>query len=260
MVELGEGVDEQLPVAAYVGPVLVDLGHLFERIAGQPPAELAEVVAEPRLVVRIQVHEDEPLPDLRLHGYQAELVAVEVEELRFLLHEGHRTVQCVAPSVVLTGELPAGAARLLLRVVVPDELVPPVAADVVEAPDDAVGAADHDHGGPGGIELLREITAGPRQLLHPPDVEPRPGEDGLAFELVVLRRDRVLVGDRPRAEVRVVLGPAPLGGLREMAHRGAPVLRGETSGSDPIATTSSLPDRSASSSTPKDRKAMARVS
>ena len=93
MVELGEGVDEQLPVAAHFGPVLVDLSHLFEWIASQPPAEPAEVLAEPRLVLRIQVHEDEPLPGLRLHGYEAELLAVEVEELRLLLHECHRTVQ-----------------------------------------------------------------------------------------------------------------------------------------------------------------------
>ena len=35
VVELGEGVDEQLPVAADVGAVLVHLGHLVERIAGE---------------------------------------------------------------------------------------------------------------------------------------------------------------------------------------------------------------------------------
>jgi hypothetical protein len=44
MVELGEGVDEQLPVGPDVGPVLVDLGHLVERIAGQTGAEGAEVL------------------------------------------------------------------------------------------------------------------------------------------------------------------------------------------------------------------------
>ena len=33
MVELRERIDEELPVAPDVGPVLVDLGHLVERVA-----------------------------------------------------------------------------------------------------------------------------------------------------------------------------------------------------------------------------------
>ena len=40
MVELGEGVDEELPVAPDVGAVLVDLGHLVEGVAVEASAEL----------------------------------------------------------------------------------------------------------------------------------------------------------------------------------------------------------------------------
>ena len=47
VVELGEGVDEELPVAPDLGPVLVDLGHLAERVALEAGAELAEVVGAP---------------------------------------------------------------------------------------------------------------------------------------------------------------------------------------------------------------------
>ena len=59
---------------------------------------------------------------------------VEVEELGLLLDEGQRAFEVVAPAVVLAGELPADAAGLLAGVVLPHELVAPVAADVVERP------------------------------------------------------------------------------------------------------------------------------
>ena len=52
VVELREGVDEELPVAPDLGPVLVDLGHLAERVALEPGAELAEVLAQRRGVRR----------------------------------------------------------------------------------------------------------------------------------------------------------------------------------------------------------------
>ena len=46
MVKLREGVDEELPVAPDLCPVLVDMGHLVERISGQAGTELAQVVAQ----------------------------------------------------------------------------------------------------------------------------------------------------------------------------------------------------------------------
>ena len=70
------------------------------------------------------MHRDEPVVGL-----------VEVEELLLLLHEVQRAVEVVAPAVVLAHELAGDAARLLLREVVPDQLVAAVTADVVERPD-----------------------------------------------------------------------------------------------------------------------------
>ncbi len=159
MVELGEGVDEQLPVRADVGPVLVDLGHLVEGIAGDARAEIPQVLAHRGRVVGIEVDEDEPLPRVDRDGGQPVVLGVEVEELRLLLHEGQLPFHGVTPAVVLAGELPAGATRLLARVVVPDQLVATVAAHVVEGADAAVGTADDDNGGPGGVELLGEVAA-----------------------------------------------------------------------------------------------------
>ena len=54
--------------------------------------------------------------------------------------------------------------------------------------------------------------------LDAADVEPRPAEDGVALELVVLRRDGVLIGDGTRSEP-VVLGPAAFFGLGEVGHQ-----------------------------------------
>ena len=218
MVELGEGVDEQLPVGTDVGPVLVDLGHLVERIAGDAVPELPEVLAQRRGVVGIEVDEDEALPRLDLDAGQPVVVPVEVEELRLLLDEGQLALGGVAPTVVLAGELAAGPAGLVTGVVVPDELVAAVPADVVEDVDLTVGAPDDHQRGPGRVELLGEVAPVAGELLHPADVQPGAGEDGLALELVVIGRDRVLVGHRSRAELGVVLGPAALGGLREMRH------------------------------------------
>ncbi len=218
MVELGEGVDEELPVAPDVGPVLVDLGHLAERVALDAGSEIAEVVAHRRGVVRVEVDEDEALPHLGLHGDQAVVGLVEVEELALLLHEGQRALEVVAPAVVLAGELTAGAARLFPGEVVPHELVAAMAADVVEAPDAALLVAHDDHRGAGAGQLLGEVAAGAGELLDPPDVQPRPGEDGLPLELVELGGDGVLVVDRGGAQLGVVLGPAALSWLREVRH------------------------------------------
>ena len=59
------------------------------------------------------------------------------------------------------------------------------------------------------LELLGEVAAVAGQQLDAADVEPRPFEDRLPLEFVERGRDRVLVRDRPGAELRIVLRPAP---------------------------------------------------
>src|SRR5262249_405589 len=101
------------------------------------------------------------------------------------------------------------------RVVLPHELVAPVAADVVERAYFAVEAAHDDDRRLGDGELLGEVAPVARQLLHPPDVQPHALEDGVALELVERRGHRGLVRDGRGAELGIVLGPAPLGRLGE---------------------------------------------
>lgn len=137
MVELGERVDEQLPVGPDLRAVAVDLRHLVERIALKTRGEIAEVVGQ-RFGVVVEVDENEAFPDLAAHRLESVVGLVHVEELLLLLDEGQIAVEGVAPGVVLAGELPARTRDLLARIVVPDELVPAVPAQVVERPDVSV--------------------------------------------------------------------------------------------------------------------------
>src|ERR1019366_4239752 len=123
VVELGKGVDEELPVAADVRPVLVHLGHLAEWVTFNAGAQFSEVVLHGRGVVGIEIDEDETLPDLGLDRSETEVRFVEVEELRLLLDEIQRAVEIVTPAVILTGELATGSACLFTWEVVPDKLV-----------------------------------------------------------------------------------------------------------------------------------------
>src|SRR4029077_19120114 len=136
-----------------------------------------------------------------MNRHEAVARLVEVEELALLLHERAGAVGPVSPAVVLARELAADTLRLLIGVVLPDELVAPMPAHVVERPDLPVETAGDDQRGAGDVEVLGEVAAGPGKLLDPTDVEPRPLEDRPPLEFIVLRRDRVLVGDRPGAQL-----------------------------------------------------------
>ena len=198
MVELGERVDVQLPVGVHVGAVLVDLGHRAEGVAVEAGGERAEIVAQWLRRRLVEVDEDEAFPHVEVDRHEAVVGLVEVEELALLLHERAGAVGPVSPAVVLARELAADTLRLLVGVVLPDELVAPMPAHVVERPDLTVEAAGDDQRRAGDVEVLREVAAGLGELLDPTDVEPRPLEDRPPLEFVVLRRDRVLVGDRAR--------------------------------------------------------------
>ena len=108
VVELLEGVQENLPVAANVAAVVVALRQLFERVVDRGDHR-AEEFGEclPRLLG--EVHEDEPLPHLAVHRHEAVVGPVDPEELALLKDEGAPAVEIVLPAVVLAGELPAGS-------------------------------------------------------------------------------------------------------------------------------------------------------
>ena len=213
VVLLLEGVHEHLPVGGHLGPEPIARGQLVERIALHRGDHRAEELAQRLLVRRIgvvvEVHEDEPGPDIAVHRDEAVVGLVEIEELAFLLDEGAGAVESVTPAVVLAGELTRGAARLLARKVLPHQLVATVPADVVERAD-LISVAHDDDRRARDCDLSGEVAAVARELLDPSNVQPGPLEDGLALELEELGRDRVGVRHQASAELGVVLGPASL--------------------------------------------------
>ncbi len=226
VVELGERVDEQLPVAADFGSVGIDLGHFVEGIALQALGHRTQVFGQ-RCCGRVEVDEDEAFPYLATHRLEAVLALVDVEELILLLNEGQFAVETVAPSVVFAGELPAGAGGLLMRKVVPHQLVAPMPADVVEGPDHAVLALDDDHRHPrsGGRQLLGEVATSAGEAFDAADVEPGAPKDRPLFVGKVLRVDGVRVVDRRGAQLRIVLRPAPGSRFGEVRQGPATSLR-----------------------------------
>ena len=132
-------------------------------------------------------------------------------------------------------------------------------ADVVEPPDVAVLVAHDDHRGPCALEFLGEVAACAGDLLHPADVQPGPAEDGLAFELVELGRDGILVVHRARPQIGVVLGPTSLLWLWEVRHMVSSSCRAGrlTISAIFLEEKGSSQTRSSSSGTSKERNAMA---
>ena len=105
VVVLLESVGEDLPVAVVMGDEIVTLGHLFERVVVQRGDHRTKEFAQVLAWLRVEVDEDEPVPDVTVHRAQAVLRGVEVEELAGLLHERELAFEVVAPTVVLAGEL-----------------------------------------------------------------------------------------------------------------------------------------------------------
>jgi hypothetical protein len=185
VIELLEGVQEDLPVAANVAAVVVALRQLFERVVDRGDHR-AEEFGECLRRLLGEVHEDEPLPHLAVHRHEAVVGLVDPEELTLLKDEGQAAFEIVLPAVILAGELPAGSTDLLGRVVGPHQLVAAVAADVVEGADLVVHAADDDQRGARDVERLGEEAALFAGAARPVRRSARPLEDGLALELVEL--------------------------------------------------------------------------
>jgi hypothetical protein len=165
----------------------------------------------------VEVDENEAFPHSQAR-HQPVVALVEVEELPLLLHEGQLAVEVVAPGVVLAGELPAHTAGLLVRNVVPHQLVAAVAADVVERLDLPGCGAHQDDRGVDGRELFGEVAAFARKLFDPAHIEPGTFENRFALQLEDLRVDGILIGHRLGAQFGVVLRPAALRRLGESRH------------------------------------------
>src|SRR5262249_3641293 len=172
-----------------------------------------------------QIDEDEAGPHVAVDGGETEQRLVDAEELVLLMDVRASAVEPVAPAVVLAHELATGAAALLPWRAAPYELVATMAADVVEGADLAVHIASDEERGPSGRQLLGEISAVARQVVDTTDVQPRAPEDGIALELVELRRHRILERHPTGAELGIVSRPRSLGWSAKGAHTSTLLLK-----------------------------------
>ena len=102
-----------------------------------------------------------------------------------------RAVQVVSPTVESAVQQRCAPGHLLERIVLPQELVAAVGADVVEGADDVILAPHNYDRRVQELEFACEVAA---WLLHPFDaahIQPGLLEDVLTFLLVELRRDAV---------------------------------------------------------------------
>src|SRR5690348_6226656 len=92
-----------------------------------------------------------------------------------------------------------------------DQSIAAMHANVVKGPDFPVLTAHQQYGRVGNREVPDHVTAGLRKVFLPPHVEPSPPENAVAFEFKKLRRRAGFSRYRPRAKVRMLFYPAPVG-------------------------------------------------
>src|SRR5947209_1592223 len=101
-------------------------------------------------------------------------------------------------------------------------------ADVVIRLDVPGRRAHQNDRGVDGLELFGEVAALARKLFDATNVEPGTLENRLAFQLVDLWADGILIGHRLGAELRVVLRPAAFGRLGKSSHKRSCPFRSRT--------------------------------
>src|SRR6185312_9807110 len=127
-----EAVHENLPVALQLSLEFINLMRPVEGIPLDSVRELAEVVAQRLGVVRVEIDEDEAFPDIALDRRHAAAVGVEVEQQVFSRGRMQQAVKVVAPPMEPAVQQRRSPLHLLERVVLPQDLVAAMRADVVE--------------------------------------------------------------------------------------------------------------------------------
>ena len=219
VVVLLEGVAEHLPVAVVLGAERVALGHPVERIAFERADHRSQVVPQRLAGLAGEVHEDEPGPGVAVHRARGR--ARPCADRRTRSPGARRCTRRRGRSASRgtcrrTGE----RCRRSRRGAYPPtrSLLPRCRHTLWKARTRPSMSRDTMTEVLSAGQLLGEVAAVPRQLLHPPDVEPGAPEDRLALELVERGRDRVLERHGRRAELRIVLGPRALRRFLEASH------------------------------------------
>ena len=205
VVDLVLGVQRHLPVGGLVDVVAVRVGEALESLPepGQHLDGVAQRLFEALGRLRRQVDEEEALPDVEMHGCQAELLLLHAVEVLFVRDPPELAFHVERPRVVLAAE-PAPAGALL----VPYQLVASVRAHVMEGPDLLVLAANDQDRRLADGDVADHVVAGLGDVLDAPNVDPGPAEYLLAFELEVFRRDVRLGREGTGPQLGVGLGPA----------------------------------------------------
>src|SRR5204862_5556377 len=144
-----------------------------------------QVVAQ-RLALRVHVEPDPAAPGAGPDLLQAGLLTGEAAGPVLALGDaGVLAVEVVAPSVEAADELPAVAAGVPGARRGVDQAAAPVRADVVVRPDLLGAGADHDEGVV--HDLVGQVVADLRDLLHPAGLLPDPGPQLVPLGPGVLR-------------------------------------------------------------------------
>ena len=262
VVPLAHGVDRELPVAVDLRREPVALRHPLQRIRLELEDAITEEGAQRHGVLR-EVDEDEPGEHVAVHLRHPQGALVEVEELLFLGDVGDAPIEPVAPPVILARELAARAAGLLLRVLLPNDLVAAMGAHVVERVHGAVEIACDDDRRQSARQVAGEVRPRSRQSFRAADAQPCPLEHRFSLGLEELLVDAVVVVDGGSPELGVERRELPLAGGKaflDVGHGVRPPCVSFTATTAPGPTADrAAPSRRRTGRTPAARKSRERA-
>ena len=137
VIGLGEALVDHLPVAVHRRGGGVGAPELVEVGPGDVVGDALQPVGQ-RLGIEIEVDEHQPSPSVHLHRHQGELVIADRAKAPAGGDLPEPAGEVPSPAVVRAAQLSDAGARALA------DGVAPVAADVLEAPEDAVFAPNQD--------------------------------------------------------------------------------------------------------------------
>ena len=203
MVDFLERIFDHFPVGLDLSGPRSTRGRQFAKwIAGQPRAQLTQVVPESFLGGRIDINKDKPFPHIHRDRRQAEAFFRQTKEPLFVWHKGEPAVQGIGPPVEFAGEQATGAPA------VPGDLIAAVRAHIVKCLHRAIFAADHDDRGIADGQVFHKVIPRTRNLLHPAHIEPHLPKNLLPLSLKLLRGREDRSGQRVCAELRIFIVPS----------------------------------------------------
>ena len=177
---------------------------MLERKAVQGVVQAVQRFRERLGRLGMKVDEDEPVPAVHRHRFQAEFGLVQAGELSLVGHVKEPPGLVVGPSVIVAHEAQPPAP---LRAHQP---VAAVHADVVKRADFAVAVADDDDRGADVGNVVGEVAVLPGELRNVPDIQPHAPENAFALQFEVVPGNARLNRHGFEPEQLIVLRVLPL--------------------------------------------------